>query len=140
MKRSMFAAVAVGFGLLASMAGAQAASPLAGAPAVAAANAAVAQGSTVTKVWFRRYGPHGAFRPGYGWRPGVGWVPLAVAGAVVAGAAAGAYYADHGPYYYGPGPYGPAPYGPGHTTAPLRITVLAIDPRRPWLKARAAGE
>ena len=30
MKRSMFAAVAVGFGLLASMAGAQAASPLAG--------------------------------------------------------------------------------------------------------------
>ena len=51
MKRSMFAAVAVGFGLLASMAGAQAASPLAGAPAVAAANAAVAQGNTVTKVW-----------------------------------------------------------------------------------------
>jgi len=117
MKRSMFAAVTVGFGLLASIAGVQSANALPGAPALNAANTSAAQESPATKVWFRRFGPglhawHGGFRPGYRWRPGYGWVPLAVAGAVVAGAAAGAYYYGPGPYYYGPGPYGPAPYGP----------------------------
>jgi hypothetical protein len=125
MKRSMIAAVAVGFGLIASTASTQAASPLAGAPAAGAANAAAAQGSPVTKVWFRHGGPgfhgwHGGYRPGYRWRSGYGWLPLAIAGAVVAGTA-GAYYYERDPYYYSSGPYGygPAPYGlPAYGPAP----------------------
>jgi hypothetical protein len=116
MKRSMYAAFAMGFGLLASITGAQTASAMAGAPAAAAADTTAAQDSPVTKVQWRRGGPGfrgWGYRPGYRWRPGYGWVPLAIAGAVVAGAA-GAYYYAPGPYYYGPGPYyyGPGPYGP----------------------------
>lgn len=117
MKRSMAAACALGFGLLASMDGVQMASAM---PKLPDGAAAAAQASPVTQVWFR-----GGFRgwrggrPGYWWRPGYGWVPFAVAGAVVAGAAAASAYPYYGPgrYYYGP--YGPPPppppgyYGPG---------------------------
>ncbi len=118
MTRSMVAAVALGFGLVTSIAGEQTASALPGAPAVAAADTTAVQANSVTKVFFRGFrGWHGGWRPGYGWRSGYGWVPLAAAGAVVAGAAAGAYYYGPRPYYYGPGPYyyGPRPYyyGPG---------------------------
>jgi len=117
MERSMFtASFAMGFGLLASIIGTQTASAVVAAPAVAAADATAVQGSPVTKVQWRRSGPgfrgwHGGWRPGYRWRSGYGWVPLAAAGAVLAGAVAGDYYYGPGPYYYGPGPYySPGPY------------------------------
>jgi hypothetical protein len=109
MRRPMFAAFAMGVGLLTSIAGAQTAGAMVAVPAVAAADATAVQGSPATKVQWRRG------RPGYRWRRGYGWVPLGIAGALVAGAAAGAYYGP-GPYYYGRGPYyGPGPYyyGPG---------------------------
>jgi hypothetical protein len=109
MKRPMFAAFAMGFGLLASIAGAQTASAMVAVPAVAAADATAVQGSSATKVQWRR-------RRGYRRRPGNGWVPFAF-GAIAGAAIARSYYHGPGPYYYGPGPYyyGPGPYyyGPG---------------------------
>jgi hypothetical protein len=109
MKRPMFAAFAMGFGLLTSIAGAQTASAMVAVPAVAAADATAVQGSSATKVQWRR-------RRGYRRRPGNGWVPFAF-GAIAGAAIARSYYHGPGPYYYGPGPYyyGPGPYyyGPG---------------------------
>jgi hypothetical protein len=134
MKRSMAAGLALGFGLLASIDGAQTASAM---PKLPEGAATVSQNSAVTQVWYRGYrGWHGyGYRGWHGWhgdrrgywRPGYGWVPFAVAGAVIGGAAAYDYYGPRryydGPYYDGPDGPPPPPRGyygtgPGPDRAP----------------------
>lgn len=126
MKRSALTAVAMSFGLFASMTGAQTASAMVAMPMGASAGST--SQAAITEVQFRHYGGfrgwHRGYRPGYRWRSGYGWVPLAIGGAIIAGAVAGAYSGPGpypygpAPYAYGPGPYGPAPYGPGPYDGP----------------------
>ena len=113
MKRSMAAALTLGFGLLGLI---ETSGPARAMPEAPSALAAQGQGSQATKVWEHGYRHWREHRRGY-WRPGYGWVPFAVAGAAIAGAVAADRYYDGPNRYYGEA-YDPPPppprryYGP----------------------------
>ena len=115
MKRSMAAALTLGFGLLGLI---ETSGPARAMPEAPSALAAQGQGSQATKVWEHGYRHWREHRRGY-WRPGYGWVPFAVAGAAIAGAVAADRYYDGPNRYYGE-PYDAPPPPPRRYYGPDR--------------------